>query len=68
MQLNALSARLCELIADNKYHTGQALIARVAGEFPEFKSLLIQRGGADALKSFYTNGIVFLKHSQKVHT
>lgn len=66
MQLNTLSARLLDLLADNQQLTGQALLNLVAAEFPEMDSAIILQGGMDALKHFHNNRIIFLSSPNEV--
>jgi len=60
MQLNALSARLLELIQNNLDSTVHQILAKIACEHDEYDAGIILQGGMDALQSFYDNAIVYM--------
>ncbi len=60
MQLNAMSARLLEMIRDNKSCTVHDMLSSIAAEYSEFDPAVIMQGGLDALQSFLNNTIVYL--------
>jgi uncharacterized protein len=60
MQLNALSARLLELVRKNLDSTVHQILLKIACEYSEYDAGIILQGGMDALQSFYDNAIVYM--------